>query len=38
VIGSDGFATLEDYHKDLAYLKQKVLRFPFFNYLYESNQ
>ncbi|KAJ6734054.1 METHYLENETETRAHYDROFOLATE REDUCTASE 1 [Salix purpurea] len=24
MIGSDGFATLEDYHKDLAYLKQKV--------------
>ncbi|CAK7325031.1 unnamed protein product [Dovyalis caffra] len=24
VIGSDGFATLEDYQKDLAYLKQKV--------------
>ncbi|KAJ6289595.1 hypothetical protein OIU78_025509 [Salix suchowensis] len=24
MIGIDGFATLEDYHKDLAYLKQKV--------------
>ena len=38
MIGSDGFATLEDYHKDLAYLKQKVLNFPFCNYLNESNQ
>jgi hypothetical protein len=26
-IGSDGFATPEDYQKDLAYLKQKVLIF-----------